>query len=67
MHKVAERNRETSNARARVCVCVCVCVTQGSDIGVIQEATVRLVEKGLGAAWHMSEIEVLNKKTGAKV
>jgi hypothetical protein len=30
----------------------------GTDIGTITEATVRLVEKGLGAAWHFKEIEV---------
>jgi hypothetical protein len=30
----------------------------GTDIGSITEATVRLVEKGLGAAWHFKEVEV---------
>lgn len=39
----------------------------GSDIGKITECTVRLVEKGLGAAWHFQEIEVLNLNTGDRV
>ncbi|GFH12272.1 uncharacterized protein HaLaN_07922, partial [Haematococcus lacustris] len=38
----------------------------GSDIGAVQEARVRLAEKGVGAAWHFKEVEVVNKKTGAK-
>lgn len=33
---------------------------QGSAVGRLHTATVRLVEKGLGAAWHLARIEVLN-------
>ncbi|GLC44364.1 hypothetical protein PLESTF_000049800 [Pleodorina starrii] len=38
----------------------------GSDIGKLTEVTVRLVERGFGAAWHLQQIEVLNKKTGER-
>lgn len=38
---------------------------QGADIGELTAATVRLVEKGLGAAWFLSHIEVLNTATGS--
>ncbi|KAG2499991.1 hypothetical protein HYH03_002273 [Edaphochlamys debaryana] len=49
-----ERNRED------------VFTVLGSDIGKLNEATVRLVESGFGAAWHLQQIEVLNKKTGER-
>ncbi|PNH12713.1 Lipoxygenase y domain-containing protein 1 [Tetrabaena socialis] len=49
-----ERNRED------------VFTVQGSDIGKLTEVTVRLVERGLGAAWHLQQVEVLNKKTGER-
>ncbi len=40
---------------------------QGTDVGAVQEATVRLAGYGVTAAWHLAEIEVINKNTGAKV
>ncbi|KAG2450199.1 hypothetical protein HYH02_000301 [Chlamydomonas schloesseri] len=49
-----ERNRED------------VFTIMGSDIGKLTEATVRLVERGFGAAWHLQQVEVLNKKTGER-
>ncbi len=37
---------------------------QASDIGALQSATIRLHEHGLGAAWHLKQVEVLSKATG---
>ena len=39
----------------------------GTDVGAVKELAVRLAERGVGAAWHLKQVEVLNKKTGAKV
>ncbi|GFR41097.1 hypothetical protein Agub_g1741 [Astrephomene gubernaculifera] len=49
-----ERNRED------------VFKVMGSDIGKLTEVTVRLVERGFGAAWCLEQVEILNKKTGER-
>jgi hypothetical protein len=39
----------------------------GSELGRIKAATVRLHARGIGAAWHLATIEVMNKANGSKV
>uniref|UniRef100_A0A383W527 PLAT domain-containing protein n=1 Tax=Tetradesmus obliquus TaxID=3088 RepID=A0A383W527_TETOB len=38
---------------------------QGADVGALQSATVRLVERGVGAAWQLARIEVTRPDNGS--
>jgi hypothetical protein len=38
---------------------------QGADVGALQSATVRLVERGVGAAWWLARVEVARPDNGS--
>jgi hypothetical protein len=39
-------------------------LVQAREVGLIKRVTVRLVERGVGAAWQLDKVVILNKNTG---
>jgi hypothetical protein len=42
-----------------------LCAVQGADVGALQSATVRLVERGVDAAWWLGRLEVTRPDNGS--